>query len=71
MGHMLICRQTFDWHLGFVYCISCAILCLMLALTIYVYAFMKRSEKAKKEVEDQIEGAYVIFRPSFKKLRDQ
>ena len=80
--YQLIYRATYDWHLGFVYCISCTILILMLTLTLYVFFFLKRYEKklkAAKLVQDQADGGAinttiatitkpVIFKPSFKKI---
>ena len=76
--YQLIYRATYDWHLGFVYCISCTILSLMLALTIYVFFFLKRYEKKlkaarilsedKADTSEKTEKPTVLFRPSFKKI---
>ena len=73
--YQLIYHATLDWHKGFVYCISCTILSLMLALTIYVFFFLKRYEKSLKATklsEDQAdtlatEKPTVLFKPRFKK----
>lgn len=65
----LIYTATYDWHLGFVYCISCTILALMFGLTMYVNMFMRIKEKksAKLQVErDEADGAVaVICEPKF------
>jgi len=76
--YQLIYRATYDWHLGFVYCISCTILSLMLALTIYVFFFLKRYEKKlkaarilsedKADTSEKTEKPTVLFKPSFKKI---
>ena len=74
--YQLIYHATLDWHVGFVYCISCTILSLMLVLTFYVFFFLKRYEKSLKATklsEDQAdtlatEKPTVIFKPSFKKI---
>ena len=76
--YQLIYRATYDWHRGFVYCMSCTILSLMLALTIYVFFFLKRYEKKlkaarilsedKADTSEKTEKPTVLFRPSFKKI---
>ena len=75
--YQLIYHQTYQWHVGFVYCISCTILSLMLTLTFYVYVYLKNHEKKLKvamEQNDQTDSGGVpldiLKLPSFKKLED-
>lgn len=64
--YSLIYRATYNWHLGFVYCISCSVLALMFGLTMYVNIFMRiREKKLVKLQEDQADSAFVICKPKF------
>ena len=51
--YQIIYRETYDWHKGFVYCVSCTLLAFMFFLTLYVNLFMKNhSKKVKKTISD-------------------
>ncbi len=66
-----IYSATYEWHLGFVYCVSCSLLLLMLTLTLYVFWFMKRNEKRLKRMklgQDNVDSGKIqtIFKQSYK-----
>ena len=46
--YQLIYHATYDWHKGFVYCVSCTILAVMFALTLYINFFMRRYTNRQK-----------------------
>ena len=51
----LVYNATFDWHLGFIYCLACTFYVLMLAILAYVYANMKTINNKLREKLNSIE----------------
>ena len=64
----LIYAATYNWHKGFVYCVSCTILAFMFGLTAYVNIFMRQFKQQKNMSEDLSDSAAdAIKPPSYKK----
>jgi len=74
--YSLIYRNTLEWHPGFVYCISCTVLALMLVLTLYAYIFMRKFEKWKKNQQLMTNATQdtkvieQIFKPQYKQINN-
>ena len=76
--YSLVYKETYDWHAGFVYCISCTVLGSMLALILYAYLYMRKYEKWKKnkqlmanQTQQNNAGKIeTIFNPKYKQIDD-
>ena len=56
--YSLLFDKTYDWHIGFDYCLACCLLLLMLGFTIYVNIFM--SFKSRKENVTSDEETFLL-----------
>lgn len=56
--YSLLFDKTYDWHIGFDYCLACCLLLLMLGFTIYINIFM--SFKSRKENVTSDEETFLL-----------